>query len=293
MINETLLNLICKYESTNIVNVKNAIKEILQNIILVGLEKGKFFNVASFYGGTSLRILRGLPRFSEDLDFTLLCENSEFNFDEYLSFAEVELNSFGIECDVAAKEKKVETTVESRYFKFNLKRLLDMTYPEYAKKVADNELLTIKVEIEKKTFDGYVNESKILTSPSFCLVKTFTMDTLFASKLLAVLYRKWGQRVKGRDFYDYLFYIKNHTKVNLKFLENGLKAFGHLQKDEELSLDLLKQKLLDRFSSIDFEKCKEDVLPFVKKGDPFIDSFKKEMFLASVDLIDASFDVRA
>ena len=120
-----------------------------------------------------------------------------------------------------------------------MKELFNISYFDYANKIISNELLSIKFEIENKTFDGGITETKLLTTPFFCTVKTFNMETLFASKLIAVLNRKWQTRVKGRDFYDYLFYISTKTKVNMTFLENGLKTFGYLSDNEKF---LIKQR---------------------------------------------------
>ena len=285
MINDIFLNQIKKYNPTNIDEIKNAMKEVLQDIILSGLGKTDFFKYAVFYGGTSLRIFRKLPRFSEDLDFTLLENNSTFDLMSYLVYAKRELDGVGIDSEIYGKEKNVETSVDSKYFKFNLKSLFVMSFPEYSSNIVSNEIMSIKVEIEKNTFQGGITEIKLLTYPSFVQVRTFNMETLFSSKLIAVLNRKWKNRIKGRDFYDYLFYISSETKVNIQFLENGLKKFGFLSEDEILTLERLKNELKNRFMEIDFENAKKDVIPFVKNNDFFIESFNKDIFISTIDLI--------
>ena len=285
MINDIFLNQIKKYNPTNIDEIKNAMKEVLQDIILSGLGKTDFFKYAVFYGGTSLRIFRKLPRFSEDLDFTLLENNSTFDLMSYLVYAKRELDGVGIDSEIYGKEKNVETSVDSKYFKFNLKSLFVLSFPEYSSNIVSNEIMSIKVEIEKNTFQGGITEIKLLTYPSFVQVRTFNMETLFSSKLIAVLNRKWKNRIKGRDFYDYLFYISSETKVNIQFLENGLKKFGFLSEDEILTLERLKNELKNRFMEIDFENAKKDVIPFVKNNDFFIESFNKDIFISTIDLI--------
>jgi len=285
MINTLFLNQINKYSHKNINQIKNAMKEVLQEIILCGLGKTNFFKSAVFYGGTSLRIFRKLPRFSEDLDFTLT-DNSNIDFDDYILYAKKELESMNIECDIYKKEKKVNTTVLSRYFRFNLKKLFDVTYNEYSNQIISNEILSIKVELECNYFNGGLTEIKLLTYPSFSQIRTFNYETLFASKVIAILNRKWKSRIKGRDFYDYLFYISNKIKINLIYLENGLKLFGYLEKDEKLTIDRLKKELIARFESINFNEALKDVLPFIGNSDPFIDSFNKDTFLLTVDLIE-------
>lgn len=287
MINEAFLTQIKKYNPDSIIDIKNAMKEVLQEIILASLAKNGFFNYAIFYGGTSLRIFRNLPRFSEDLDFTLEKNITNLNWNEFLLKIKEDLKSFGLSCEIQSKEKKNKTSVESFFITFNLKELFNITYDDYTNKIISNELLSIKFEIECKTFDGGITETRLLTTPFFCMVKTFTMETLFASKLIAVLNRKWQTRIKGRDFYDYLFYISKRTKVNMTFLENGLKTFGYLSNEEKIDIGMLKQKLKEKFLTIDFDKAKKDVDSFISKNDALIQSFKKEIFIASIDLIEA------
>ncbi len=285
MINDVFLSQIKKYNPQNINEIKNAMKETLQDIILVGLGKSDFFKYISFYGGTSLRMFRELPRFSEDLDFTFIEDNIDFNFDSYLLGVKKEFNIMKINCEIYSKNKNIETSVISRFIKFNLKDLFNISYFDYSKNIIKDEILTIKVEVETRHIAGAKTEYKLLTYPSFVQVRTFNMETLFASKLIAVLNRKWKARIKGRDFYDYLFYISKNIKVNLIFLENGLKKFGYLRSDEKLSLDKLKESLVNRFNEIDFEEAVKDVVPFVSNDDPFINAFNKDIFISSVDLI--------
>lgn len=285
MINKVFLEQLKKYNPENILEIKNAMKEVLQNIILCGLSKSDFFKYAVFYGGTSLRIFRNLPRFSEDLDFTLLNPIDDFNFDSYLKYSKRELSSIMIDCEIYSKEKNTTTSVVSRYFKFNMKNLFSMSYVEYENKIINNEILTIKVEVEKECFSGGNTEIKILTYPSFGQIRTFDISSLFSSKLIAILNRKWKSRIKGRDFYDYLFYVSNDIKVNLVFLENGLKKFGYLDLDEELTIERLREELKQRFESVDFDEAKKDVQAFINKNDRFIESFNKDIFIGTIDLI--------
>ena len=158
MINNILVNEINKHNPSNITEIKNAMKEVLQNIILVGLGKSDFFNNAVFYGGTSLRIFRNLPRFSEDLDFTLQDKNTGCDFDGCLLFAKRELESHNIACEIYNKEKNIDTTVDTRYFRFNLKNIFGICFPNYSNQIISNELLTIKTELEKNTFLGGITE---------------------------------------------------------------------------------------------------------------------------------------
>ena len=285
MINTLFFEQLKKYKPSDINQIKNAMKEVLQDIILSGLAKSEFFQHAAFYGGTSLRIFRGLPRFSEDLDFTLIEKVSNFVFDEYLVFVRKELEILRVNFEINTKEKSASTSVVSSFVIFNLKELFEISFKEYADKIIKNEVLSIKVEVETNYLEGGQTENKLLTYPSFVQIRTFTMDTLFASKLLAVLGRKWKTRSKGRDFYDYLFYLSCNTSINLVFLENGLKKSGLLNDGEELTIARLKEELIKKFNSVDFQECVKDVYPFVKNEDPYISAFTKEIFVSTVDLI--------
>ncbi len=285
MINNIFLEQIKKYNPETIVDIKNAMKEVLQDIILSGLAKSDFFKYVAFYGGTSLRIFRGLPRFSENLDFTLIEEKNDFKLNDYFSFVKKELDSLFIKYEINDKTKNIITSVESSYFKFNLKELFEMTYPSYVNKIISNEILSIKVEVEKNFFIGGKVETKLLTFPSFIQVKTFTIETLFSSKLIAILNRKWAKRIKGRDFYDYLFYVSKNTKINFEFLKNGLIKFGY-EIDKEYDINSLKKDLIKRFNEVDFENAKKDVLSFIKPNDPFINAFDNSIFTNTVDLLE-------
>lgn len=284
MINNILCEQVSRYGNSSLNVIKNSLKEVLQETALCGLAKSGFFKIAAFYGGTSLRIFRDLSRFSEDLDFTLIKNIDNFDFDYYLSFVKKEFDSMDINCDIYSKQKNVDTTVESRYIRFNLKELIHDNYPEFEDKIINNELLTIKIEVEKTIIDGGKTEIKLLTYPSFAQVQTFTIETLFASKLIAILNRNWKNRIKGRDYYDYLFYIHNNVKVNMTFLKNGLKMFNYIN-DESYNISDLKADLKNKFETIDFDVALKDVLPFVNSNDLFIQSFNKEIFVASTDLI--------
>ncbi|MCR4662205.1 MAG: nucleotidyl transferase AbiEii/AbiGii toxin family protein, partial [Clostridia bacterium] len=253
MINTVFLEQVKKYPHDNINEIKNALKETLQDIILAGLAKGDFFKVAAFYGGTSLRIFRGLPRFSEDLDFTLINNEVDFDLNRYLPFIHKEFISMDIYCSIKEKQKNVLSTVETRFVDFSLVDLLGISFPEYMSKVNKDEFLSIKIEVEKHVFDGGEIERLLLTYPSFSSITTYKMETLFASKIIAILNRKWKNRVKGRDFYDYLFYISKSTKVNMTFLENGLRAFGYELDDGKLTIDLLRGLLVEKFSNVDYD----------------------------------------
>ena len=284
MINEVLKKQIEKYNPNSLNDIKNAIREMLQKIILCELGKTDFFNNCVFYGGTSLRIFHNLNRFSEDLDFTIF-KNKNINLIDYLEIVKSNINNYELNCNIKSKVKTINTSVESHYLQFILKDILDITYPEFSNSINSNELISIKVELEHTIIENSNTELLLLTYPTFCQVRLFTLDTLFASKLLAIKNRNWKSRVKGRDYYDYLFYIENNVKINMAFLKNGLIKFKAIEENETFNLQILKNLLLNIFNTVNYDEIKNDIIPFIKNNDNYILSLNKDIFIATIDLL--------
>lgn len=255
-----------KYACKNTLEYKNALKEVIQEVALCGLSRGGFFKKAAFYGGTALRIFYGLDRFSEDMDFSLTQKDSDFQIDRYFSYLSAELLSNGFELSVEKKEKSAISDVQSAFIKGGtLVHLLKiMPTSEKILGVSETELIKIKFEIDTNPPDGAAFETKYGLLPVPYAVQLYDEVSLFAGKIHAVLCRSWKNRVKGRDFYDYLWYLARGTKVNLNYLQKRLEQNGKWQPDEELTLPKLIDLLCGRFESVDFENAKNDVLPFVK-----------------------------
>jgi Nucleotidyl transferase AbiEii toxin, Type IV TA system len=228
--------------------------------------EGKFFEHAAFYGGTALRILYGLDRFSEDLDFSLLESKTDFNLVPYLKAIETELNSIGFNVTVTKKEKNVDTAVESAFIKAGTKEhLFKIKVPgSIAGRIQKNSNLNIKLEVDTDPPRGFEIEAKTLLQPIPFSVNTFQKPDLFAGKLHAILERNWKNRVKGRDYYDYVWYIARDIPVHLNHLEQRLRQSGGWSGNETLQLSNLVALLRKKFATVDFESAKKDVLPFVK-----------------------------
>ena len=272
MLNNILIQEMNHYQNNNIEEIKSSLREIGQKIILSGLARGKMFDYVAFYGGTSLRLLHNLDRFSEDLDFTLIKDNINFSLDSYLLSAIRELESYGIKATYTIKDKSVNTSVITGFVKFNLLDTLNLIYLDNKYAVNKNEMISIKVEVETKHYDGFNLEYKTVLYPAYFKVLTFDIETLFSCKILAVLNRKWKTRVKGRDYFDFLFYITNQIKPNYSFLQNALSI-------PNLSNSYLKELLFNRFNEVNFNDALNDVLPFIKNNSRFIPLFKKEIFI--------------
>ena len=258
--------MIKKYACKNALEYKNALKEVIQEVALCGLSRGGFFKKAAFYGGTALRIFYGLDRLSEDMDFSLTQKDAGFLIDRYFSYLSDELLSNGFELSVEKKEKSAISDVQSAFIKGGtLVHLLKiMPTDEKILGVSEKELIKIKFEIDTNPPDGASFETKYGLLPVPYAVQLYDEESLFAGKIHAVLCRSWKNRVKGRDFYDYLWYLSRGTKVNLNHLQKRLEQSGKWQPYEELTQPKLTDLLCGRFESIDFEKAKNDVIPFVK-----------------------------
>lgn len=256
-------------ESYNIENVydkKNAMKEILQEIVLCGLSRAGFFKRAAFYGGTALRIFYGLDRFSEDLDFSL--ESTDLNFDlsSYFPNLEKEVKAFGINVAIQEKEKTKDSTIRSAFLKANTKEHLLLFYADtkLANSVAKGEVIKIKFEIDVNPPMYAAFEHKYRLLPTPYSVKLYDGPSLFAGKIHAVLCRSWKNRIKGRDLYDYIFYLSKNIACNQKHLRARLLQSDYITASTQCSLSEIKAMLQERFENIDYAQAKQDVIPFIR-----------------------------
>ena len=204
------------YQVDNIYDKKNAMKEIMQEIVLCGLSRAGFFQKTAFYGGTALRIFYGLDRFSEDLDFSLKTADPEFELASYFPVLEKEAKAFGLNVSIIEKEKTKEHL------------LLFYADEQAAGGVAKNETVKIKfeVDIQPPAFAAFEHKYRLLPVPYE--VKLYDMPSLFAGKIHAVLCRAWQSRIKGRDLYDYVFYLSRGASVNQKHLRERLLIYSRI-----------------------------------------------------------------
>ena len=282
--NSALEIMITKYNPKNNLERENAIKEIIQEIALAGLSRGGFFEKAAFYGGTCLRIFYGLDRFSEDLDFALVKKDEGFKFDDYFPRLKREFLSYGIDLNIELKKKSNASLVQSAFLKGNSLMLMMTFFPknEDAKHILSNQKIKIKFEIDMDNPEGGITEYKYRMFPSPYEIQVFDEATLFAGKIHAILCREYKNHVKGRDYYDYLFYIGKKVPFNMKYLENKLKNTGKIAMDEILSLDRVKEFLRDRFEKVNYNQAIEDVSNFIVQEES-LNLWKKEFFLSTLD----------
>lgn len=270
-----------QYDSQTLMDKKNHIKEVVQEIILCGLSRAGFFKTAAFYGGTALRIFYGLDRFSEDLDFSLKVPNPAYNLTEYLPTLDKEIRSYGLNFRLEIKEKSVDSDIQSAFLKGNTREHVLMLFADEAlsRSIGSNEIIKIKFEVDTNPPDFAGFEIKYRLFPIPYETVLYDMPSLFAGKIHAVLCRAWKNRVKGRDLYDFVFYRSRGRAVNLKHLNARLAQTGVVPVEELFSLDDVKKMLCERFESIDYAQAKQDVLPFIKNPRA-LDVWNSDFFVA-------------
>lgn len=264
--NNIITQMLAKYEIKNVDDEINALKEIIQEIVLSGLSRGNFFDVAAFYGGTALRIFHHLDRFSEDLDFALIEANSDFQLSSYFPYIERELKAYGLNLEVSTKKKINESNITSAVVRGGTLEHILKFFPNDENNQYNHLLKKIKikfeVDINPPSGANYEYKYKLLPSPH--QIRIYDMSSLFADKIHAILCRNWKIRVKGRDLYDYVFFLANHTSVNLELIKNKLIASNYIDPNSSFDILVLKKLLIAKFSVIDYKEAKEDVLPFIK-----------------------------
>jgi len=287
---KALESLISQYTISEVGDYENSLKEVVQYLALLGLWRAKFFEHAAFYGGTALRLFYGLRRFSEDMDFSLLKKSDDFNLPAYLTAIQKELEGFGFEMSVSKKEKRVETQIESAFIKGNtINNLLAISVPEsYTTKIQKNKKLKVKIEVDVDPPGNAQYDVETLLTPIPFQVKLFSKPDLFAGKLHAVICRQWKTRIKGRDLYDFLWYLGNKTPCRLEHLQARMTQTENWSTDRKLGHDDVLGMLRDRLKAVNFEAAKEDVAPFIK--DPHeLDLWSMDFFLAAANRLTTVF----
>ena len=252
------------YDPKNEDEILSALREIMQEVALAGLSRTDFFENAAFYGGTALRIFYGLDRFSEDLDFSLLKSDPEFSLQPYFSALVEEYESLGIHVTIREKVKSKDTALDSAFLKAEtiwqeiiLEDLIKQTG------VRSNRTIKIKFEVDRNPPLHFSTEEKLLVRPFSFYVKCFSQSSLFAGKMHALLYRKWKSRVKGRDWYDLEWYIKNGIALDVLHFCRRANESGDWKK-KTITPDQIKVILRAKIAEVSFDNIREDVVRFVK-----------------------------
>lgn len=270
--NEIYSQMLSTYEQTTELQKRNAIFEVNQQVILAGLYNGGFFDVAAFYGGTCLRIFHGLQRFSEDMDFSLLAPNDNFDFTKYFQPIIDEFAIVGREVEIKKKDKKSFGKVESAFLKDNTD-VYDITFQT-------EKSVKIKIEVDTMPPLNFNTEQKLLLLPESFMVRCFTLPDLFAGKMHALVYRAWKNRLKGRDWYDFEWYIRHNITLDFTHLNERILQLNREHISKELFLDKLKKRL----STADINQVKADVLPFVRNPKE-LDIWSNDYFIQLAGMI--------
>ena len=251
------------YKPGNKDEATQALREIMQEIALAGLHRAGFFEKAAFYGGTALRIFYGLDRFSEDLDFSLLEVNPHFSLNKYLHAVLAEFESLGMQVSVREKQKTNQTNIESAFLKSETiwkELILVDIIPQSGLDQKANIL--IKLEVDREPPLGFETEERLLLKPFSFYVKCFTISDLFAGKMHALLFRKWGTNVKGRDWYDMEWYIKKGIPLNLNHFVLRAQDNGNWKK-ETITEEEFRKLLSSRIDTVDMDRVKADIRRFI------------------------------
>lgn len=255
---------LAQYEPKNQLQAEQALREIMQEIALAGLQRSGFFEKAAFYGDTALRIFHGLPRFSEDLDFSLLTKTPDFALQPYLDGMVEQFTALGMQVAITEKQKANKTNIDSAFLKANTawkEVLLKGIVPQ--ERVPLRPEIKIKLEVDTQPPPGFGTEEKLLLKPFSFYVKCFSLPDLFAGKMHALLFRKWQNRVKGRDWFDLEWYIRKRIPLHLAHLRARAIDSGDWQKDQPLKKEQLLQLLGDKIKSVSFNHIREDIVRFI------------------------------
>lgn len=284
--NDAIVRMLTRYNCQRVEDHVRALREIMQEIALLGLWRSKFFEKAAFYGGTALRILYGIDRFSEDLDFSLLKPMDDFQLSRFGSAVERELHSFGFDAKLTTREKKTDSPVQSAFLKANtLQHLLTITTGEDTIwPISRDQILKIKIEVDTNPPPGFDTENKFILQPIPFSVRTFVLPDLFAGKMHAVLCRRWKTRVKGRDWYDLVWYAANHPQLHLSHLEQRMIQSGHLKEGEKITREKFSELTTEAIDHLDVNQARREVENFVKNPEELA-VWSKEFFFDVVKRI--------
>ena len=278
MPNTIFENMLSRYPIATKDDLSNATHEIMQQIALAGLYRGGFFDKAAFYGGTCLRIFYGMQRFSEDMDFSLLQADDSFHLENYFDAITSEFQTIGRDITIVKKEKKQQTNVESAFLKENTE--------VYNLSFSTEKQIKIKIEVDTQPPAGFATEYKLLLLPFSFMVRCYTLSDLYAGKMHALLFRNWKTRVKGRDWYDFEWYIRNNVALNFNHLQKRTEQISNLRK-EDFSLEIFKKMLKERIENTNIEMVINDISPFLKNQSE-IEIWSTDYFLQLVDMISIS-----
>lgn len=261
-----------QYRPQNDAERTSAQREVMQKIALAGLHRGGFFNHAAFYGGTCLRIFHGLKRYSEDMDFSLTEKNTQIHIEDFFDAIVNEFKLLGVAVEIVKKDKKDFGRVESAFLKEDTEA--------YDIKFQTRKLLKVKIELDTNPPLCFSTEQKLLMQPYSFSVRCFTLPALYAGKMHALVYRTWQRRIKGRDWYDFEWYVRNRVPLDFMHLQERIREF----QGNEPSMAEFIEKLRNKLSATDINLVKQDVLPYLE-NEHEVDIWSNDYFMQLADMI--------
>lgn len=270
---------LASYQCRTEVEEQQAIREISQEVILAALGRHDFFKQALFQGGTCLRIFFGLNRFSEDMDFILRRPDPDFQLKGHLRHVTAELAAFGYNVEIVDKSK-ADATFKKAFLKdSSLGKVIDLSHVDQTGPLA---IIRIKLEVDTNPPAASGAELHHLDFPFVSAVAVQDRPSLFAGKVHALLCR---DHIKGRDWYDFIWYTSQGIGVNYDFLTGAINQSGPWQGQNIIAgkpwtVAEIKRKIM----SLDWEKTAEDVRRFVRVSEqPSIDLWSEELFLGQLE----------
>ncbi|MBQ9230395.1 MAG: nucleotidyl transferase AbiEii/AbiGii toxin family protein [Prevotella sp.] len=264
--------MVAEYTERHGTATPNIEQEVMQQIALAGLHRGGFFKHAAFYGGTCLRIFHQLPRFSEDMDFSLTEKRDDIHIENFFPAIIEEFHLSGHEIEIVKKDKKIFGRVESAFLKENTEA--------YDIKFQTKKKTKVKIELDTDPPLLFDTEQKLLMQPYSFNVRCVTLPDLYAGKMHALVYRAWQRRVKGRDWYDFEWYVRHRVPLDFQHLQERIREFNGDDIDKETFMHLLCEKL----ASTDINLVKEDVLGYVINPQE-LEIWSNDYFLQLADMI--------
>lgn len=258
---------------------EHAIREITQEVVLAALSRSDFFQYGVFQGGTCLRIFYGLNRFSEDLDFILQEPNRAFTLQPYFPSIREELRAYGYETDTTDRVK-TEIAVQKAFLKDDsIGHVLQF---HHVGKKGPFRKIRIKLEVDTNPPAGGETEIRYLDFPFVSSITVQTKPSLFAGKVHALLCRDY---IKGRDWYDFLWYTSQRIPIHYPFLASALFQQGPWKnQDIQVNLDWCKGELEKVIRSLDWKATAEDVRRFVRTAEqPSLQWWNRDLFLKQLE----------
>lgn len=267
--------MLSRYEIRTKDDYTNALHEVMQQVTLAGLYRAGFFDKTALYGGTCLRIFYNLQRFSQDMDFSLLQPDENFRLEDYFDAIKSEFQMLGREIIITRKEKKTQTNVESAFLKDNTE-IYNLAF-------STEKNVKIKLEVDTQPPAGFATEHKLLLLPFSFMVRCYALPDLYAGKIHALLFRQWKNRVKGRDWYDFEWYVRNNVQLNFTHLQQRTEQINSIQR-ENFTPEIFRNSLREKILKTDMNLVKNDIRPFIKNPEE-MNIWSAEYFLQLVDMI--------